>query len=280
MHKIVMKKELSKKIDYSISLLRKGERLALSLNPDEGYYLAFSGGKDSQVLYHLAIMSGVRFRAYYNITSIDPPENVYFIRENYPDVVFVHPKKNFFRLIEEKGLPTIRTRYCCERLKEGYGAGSVVLTGVRAAESRKRASMAEIEIFSRRKEHEGKLRARTVEQLEENEHRCIKGKDKVMMRPIFNWTDEDVWAFLHLYGFPINPGYVKAGRVGCMFCPFASREQIEMYAAEYPNFERQILRSLRKFWEKSTKHYIGSPEEYYDWWKSKKSMSDYIKMHG
>ena len=62
------------KVDVAIERLRLFE-------PKEGYYLAFSGGKDSQVIYHLAKESGVRFEANYNITGIDPPELVYFIRK-------------------------------------------------------------------------------------------------------------------------------------------------------------------------------------------------------
>lgn len=36
---------LQSKIDYSITLLRKSERMALELDPENGFYLAFSGGK-------------------------------------------------------------------------------------------------------------------------------------------------------------------------------------------------------------------------------------------
>lgn len=46
--------------------MQKAERLALSMN-DEGFWLAFSGGKDSQVLYHLALMAGVKFKAQMNL---------------------------------------------------------------------------------------------------------------------------------------------------------------------------------------------------------------------
>ena len=42
---------LDKKIDYSIALLRKAESMALRLDPENGFYLAFSGGKDSQGYY-------------------------------------------------------------------------------------------------------------------------------------------------------------------------------------------------------------------------------------
>lgn len=49
---------LSDKIKYSIDLLKKSEKMALEMDPENGFYLAFSGGKDSQVLYHLAVMGG------------------------------------------------------------------------------------------------------------------------------------------------------------------------------------------------------------------------------
>ena len=38
------------KIDYSIALFRKAEPMALAYHPG-GIHLAFSGGKDSQVLH-------------------------------------------------------------------------------------------------------------------------------------------------------------------------------------------------------------------------------------
>lgn len=45
------------KIDKAVELLRRAEKLALRYN-DEGFYLAFSGGKDSQCIYHLAKIAG------------------------------------------------------------------------------------------------------------------------------------------------------------------------------------------------------------------------------
>lgn len=39
---------LDEKIEYSINLLRKSEEMALRMDPENGFYLAFSGGKDSQ----------------------------------------------------------------------------------------------------------------------------------------------------------------------------------------------------------------------------------------
>lgn len=60
------------KLQHSIDLLRKSEALALRYYA-AGFYLAFSGGKDSQALYHVAELAGVRFEAHYALTTLDPP---------------------------------------------------------------------------------------------------------------------------------------------------------------------------------------------------------------
>jgi len=62
---------MNKKIQHSIELIKKAETLALSYS-DEGFHLAFSGGKDSQVIYELAKMAEVKFKAYFYKTSVDP----------------------------------------------------------------------------------------------------------------------------------------------------------------------------------------------------------------
>lgn len=113
--------------------------------PEEGYFLAFSGGKDSQCIYHLAKMAGVEFDAHYSVTSVDPPELVRFIIENYPDVIRDHKKDEngrpitMWTLIENQVMPPTRlARYCCDHLKESNGRGRVTMTGVRWAESKNR----------------------------------------------------------------------------------------------------------------------------------------------
>ena len=55
------------KIDKSIMRLKKFE-------PQDGYWLAFSGGKDSIVILDLAKKAGVKFEAHFNLTSVDPKE--------------------------------------------------------------------------------------------------------------------------------------------------------------------------------------------------------------
>lgn len=264
-----------KKLAESLDLLKKGEATALRMNPEEGYFLGFSGGKDSQAVYHLCKLAGVRFKAYYSVTGIDTPETILFIRDNYPDVKFIHHKQNFFHLVEDKGLPTIMRRYCCERLKEHFGAGQCVLTGVRAEESKKRASYAEIEVFSRRKEHIGKDRKRTEGWLAETEHQCIKGQDKIMIRPILTWTTEEVFKFLMMVKANINPTYAKHRRVGCMFCPFAPKWEIEYFEKIYPLYRKRLLLAIERWGKKNGYYGLSSAEEVLKWWKTKQSVCNY-----
>ena len=125
------------KVQVAIDRLRTFE-------PPEGYYLAFSGGKDSVVIKALADMAEVKYDAHYNLTSVDPPELVRFIK-TFDDVIIDRPKDKdgnqvtMWNLIPRKKMPpTQLIRYCCQELKEGGGQGRMTITGVRWAESAKR----------------------------------------------------------------------------------------------------------------------------------------------
>lgn len=259
-------------VDYSICRIQKGERLALSLD-SRGYWMAFSGGKDSQVLFDLVKRAGVKYHAVYNVTANDPPENVHFIKKYYPEVQFMQPKEGFFKLIEKKGLPTIIRRYCCERIKERVGEQCVVLAGIRKAESAKRSKYDETMIRSRRVENQGKRT--TLEGIIDNEHRCIKGKDKIMLYPIFQWSEKDVWDYIKLHNLPVNPCYEVSVRVGCMFCPFTSKRELAYYEEKYPLYKKQIMKRVERFIALG-KTQLTTAEDYYEWWKSKKTIKQYL----
>ena len=83
---------LNDKILKAIHMLQKMETVALRYSPN-GFHVAFSGGKDSQVIYELCKMAGVKFKAFFYKTSVDPPELLKFIRSDYPDVIWLKPEK-------------------------------------------------------------------------------------------------------------------------------------------------------------------------------------------
>lgn len=264
------------KLEHSIELLRKSERLALRYRPT-GFYLAFSGGKDSQALYHVAKLAGVKFEAHYALTTLDPPELVYFIREKYPDVIVDRPDLTFAQLcIKKKALPTKRMRFCCAVLKETKGAGTVTLTGVRHQESAKRAKRKEAEITSRKftgtfEQLDQFSRTKEVEGVQ-----CINGKDKIVINPIIEWSEADVWYFLKEVVQVESCILYQQGwrRIGCMFCPMANAKDIYRQGARYPKYKAIILRIIRRLRENGYMNYYPdlTDQDIFNWWVSKKGI--------
>lgn len=261
------------KIDNSIKLLQKAEKLALAMQPNEGFHLSFSGGKDSQTILELAKMAGIKYKAYYYATTIDPAENVSFIKQYYPDVTFLVPKESFLHLVSKKGLPTRQHRFCCTILKETQGLGSVVLTGVRKEESTKRQQYAPLTKYTKKKEERKPV---FLNEMEQNQFQCVNGSDKFLLHPILEWSTMDVLDFLSGQKIPQNPCYIKNKRVGCSICPFAPRIQNIKYLETHPKFKAALISSIGKYLSKSKKYNTWSPEDCLNWWTSGKSLEEYF----
>lgn len=269
-------KELDDKIQSSIALIRRAEALALKMQPKQGFYVGFSGGKDSQALLELVKMSGVKFHAVYSVTTNDLADNIRFIREYYPDVEFSHVDTSIMRLIEKKGLPTRVHRWCCSIFKEQGGVGSVVLTGIRWEESRSRAEYTAIEKKGKTKKNKVVL---DLDKMETNEFRCVGGKDKIMVYPILSWTAADVWQFLKIRGLPINPCYARGVRVGCVFCPFSRKGEIKRYTESHPKSKEVLMHAIDRYLARhpgSSK--FSSAVEVFEWWVSKKSVNEFLEI--
>lgn len=208
-------------VDTAISRLREHE-------PSEGYRLAFSGGKDSIVCYHLAEMAGVKFEAHYAMTTIDPPEVTRFIREEYPEVIWDKPKykgerSNFYELVKRKGLPTRIVRWCCHYLKEVNGQkGETLILGVRRAESLTRSERPVFYMYDRR----------------------------YILNPIVDWSDTDVWDYIRQNGLPYPSVYDEGQkRVGCVMCPLACRDRRIWDYERYPKHVRALELAVDAFLE-------------------------------
>jgi phosphoadenosine phosphosulfate reductase len=229
--------DIVSKIQNSINFIKEFE-------PQEGYYLAFSGGKDSIVCYHLLKQACVKFDSHYNWTTVDPPELLYFIREHYPDVTIHRPKETMFDLIVRIGMPPTRMmRYCCQILKEGGGEGRFVVTGVRWAESPKRKQLRNsIEFDTYGSKSKQALENRKIFLNSDNDEKrrmmetCVT-KGKHILNPIVNWEDGDVWNFIKSnnlsYPSLYDQGYE---RLGCIGCPAATVENIKKEFDRFPKY--------------------------------------------
>lgn len=240
------------KIDYSIELLKKAENLALQYN-DFGFHVAFSGGKDSQAIYELCKMAGVKFKAFFYKTSVDPVELLKFIRSNYAEVEWIKPEKTMYQLIFKKGmLPLRQARFCCEVLKERQGINSVVITGITEGESVKRAKRKEVE------------------------HSCIKGQDKIFIHPIFNWTVAEVFEFLEMRNIKVSELYEKRSRIGCVGCPMSPKSMRKDFR-EMPNFKKAYINTVQKLINEKGKYTeFESAEDVVNWWSSGLSRKQWL----
>jgi phosphoadenosine phosphosulfate reductase len=221
-----------------------------SMEPEDGYYLAFSGGKDSVVVKHLMERAGVKFDAHYRVTTVDPPELVHFIRREHPDVEFDHPGTSMWKLIVAHRFPPLRQiRYCCQELKEGGGSGRLVVTGVRKAESVRRAN------------------------------RCITERDrrdktKDYLHPIIYWSDADVWQYIRENDVPYCSLYDEGfRRLGCVMCCMSTAKQRKRDMERWPKIAAAYKRAVLKAWDKRVAdgkktHKFVNGEELFNWWIS------------
>ena len=220
-----MTEELKKKVDRAIKLIQQAGR--------DGYEVevAYSGGKDSDVILELARMSGIKYRAIYKNTTIDPPGTIAHVIANGVEVL--RPKRTFFKIIEENGLPNRFRRFCCGYLKE-FKVLDRNIMGVRKAESNKRKARynepTECRFYGSKKEH------------------------AEAFYPILDWTDQDVVDFIIDRNIKLHPLYYRADgsidpkrRLGCMCCPLAGLRIRIDYFKRYPNMVKAYIRAAQRY---------------------------------
>lgn len=216
--------------------------------PPGGYYVAYSGGKDSTVILDLVRRSGVKYDAHYNVTTVDPPELVYHIRKQ-ADVVCGCPVMSMWELIPRKLMPPTRiVRYCCDVLKERGGKGRTIITGVRAAESVRRRRRSKVET-------------------------CLKDPSKTYLNLIFDWSDAEVWEYIHARKLDYCSLYDEGfRRLGCICCPLGGWRRQLKEAERWPRYKALYLMTFERLIEQRIAR--GKPCEWrtgldvWDWWTS------------
>jgi phosphoadenosine phosphosulfate reductase len=233
------------KIQIAIERLKEFE-------PPEGYYLAFSGGKDSMCIYHLAKMAGVKFD---NHVGFDPPELIQFIKTNYVDVKIELPKRNQWERMSKIGPASRMARWCCDH-KEHAGKGRTVVVGVRAEESAARAM-------------------RPVFQQD------LKIKTKHILCPIIDWNEGDVWEFIEQLKLPYCSLYDEGfSRLGCIMCPLTSKAQREIEAKRWPKHAQAYLKmcemafNYKKQQGKTMPQSWKSGQDMFNWWMEGKAIEE------
>lgn len=301
---MIITSQLQRKLNYSIQLLQNGVELAKLYDPVDGYWLGFSGGKDSQALYHVAKMAGVPFKAHMSLTSVDPPAVIRFVKTHYPDIDLIKPKESIYNAaLRKQILPTALARWCCDLYKEHAGAGKVTLTGIRKAESTRRSKRNEVEVsrkkFSGTQEEfvewqtEKRMNDSKYSLETESQIRCIGGKDSIIINPIIYWTESDVWEFLNDVAKVPHCELYDQGhtRIGCIFCPMANKKNFHRDEREYPHQRHKWIETIKQLRRNGYLYNIDAyvdmskysedeqAEILFDWWKSKQNVKDYVMDH-
>lgn len=203
-----------------------------------------------------------------NLTSVDPPEVIRFVKKRYPDVELIKPKESIYNIaIRRKILPTMRVRWCCAEFKESAGAGKVTLIGIRHEESSRRAKRNEVEISSRKfsgtldgleeyrqeqkaKEARRKSKKDGVNIMNADQEQtlgCIHGKEILLISPIIHWTERDVWEFLNQVVQVAHCELYDEGwrRLGCICCPMSSAKHKRMEELRWPHVKRNWIKAIK-----------------------------------
>lgn len=231
----------------------------------------YSGGKDSDVILQLAKESlaplGIEFRVTHNLTTADPPDNVYYIRGVFADLreegieaVINYPKRSLWKIMRETlVIPSRLIRVCCGELKERKMPDApYIVTGVRWAESagrRAKSGIAMVYTASDRTARPDKGGLLTTDDASSRRlfEQC-QMKGVRVLNPIIDWSDSDVWDYLHSRGIEGNPLYKEGWtRIGCVGCPLAGKRAREIAFARYPK--------LYKAWHDAIAYVIARRKE-------------------
>jgi|TARA_Y100000310_G_scaffold2707_1_gene3492 phosphoadenosine phosphosulfate reductase len=223
------------------TLVKEAIDILVEHEPPEGYYGAFSGGKDSVVVENITSLAPLKHPVdwHYCVSPIDPPQVYPFIRENYPHVQWDYHARNFWGLVVRKGLPMRTSRWCCQYIKEAGGIGRTVILGNRKAE--------------------GGIRRK------QDYYQKHHSEEKWFVRPILNFDDDDVWAYITSRGLPYLSLYDQGfTRVGCVLCPFSRKveREIEFFPKIAANWLRVCGRIVEDRQSRDGLYKDGSGREY------------------
>jgi len=185
-------------------------------------YVAFSGGKCSEVVLHMAIQKWPEIPIMFNNTLVEFRETYDFIKKVKEEwnlnLIETKPEKTFWECVKQYGFSGYKTRVkrrraftkhnypkCCYHLKEkpalkvikerGFQAG---LIGLRADESFNRMNV--IRLCGQR-------------------HYVAKW-NLFKYYPIAYWNDEQIWGYIKENNLPYNKAYdfPNVSRIGCLPC--------------------------------------------------------------
>lgn len=194
----------------------------------------FSGGKDSTVaiLETLKRYPKEEILLSWQDTGAEYLETEGFVKKiaetfDLP-LVIIKPKRDFWGEMRRRHFwPTRGLRYCtghCKRdpantwirqHKAELGSQLIIVSGIRAEESRTRALKQEWEEYPRLTLQDGSRTAMT-------------------WYPCLNMTEGEIYGRIEAEGLPLHPCYEFSSRLSCWMCIFAHPNEVREYAERQP----------------------------------------------
>ena len=220
----------------------------------------YSGGKDSDVMLELFRRGGIPFEVHNSHTTADAPQTVRHIRDVFKKLemdgfkcaiempTYKGERTSMWKLIPQKLIPPTRiARYCCAVLKETGCANRFIATGVRWDESVQRKNREEFEKLGATKATKEKFTS--VMLMNDNDARrrmnehCMQ-KKKMVVNPIIDWKDSDVWEYINSENIPTCELYQWGYyRVGCIGCPMAGKKRYKAFA-DFPKYKNLYIHAF------------------------------------
>lgn len=300
-----MRKEI---IEKSIKALQLAAEMSCTYY-GEPLIITYSGGKDSDVMLHLAdsCLRPTEFEVLNSHTTVDAPETVYHIRKVFERLKSKGIKAtirypidengefiSMWKLIVKKQMPPKRlARYCCSVLKETSTQNRLVALGVREAESSIRQGRDTFGIWGATHQ---KAMFFLLDHTEEVHYeakdrdpvwdctliKTMRGHGHTIVNPIYEWKDSDIWEYIRENGIETNPLYNKGyTRVGCIGCPMAAYRQILKEFKDYPKYELSYKLAFDRMLKarkaagkddvtgKIDSHKWETGEDVFNWWIEK-----------
>ena len=232
----------------------------LVVDKDEGdMFVSFSGGKDSTVTSHLVreALAGKTVIHIYGDTTLEYPSSEIYIkrfRRDNPEVPLLVAKnrdQDFNNLCEVIGPPARMLRWCCTVFKTGAITKKIDATF---------KDSKQLITFQGIRRSESVARSRY-----EKESSDSKIKKQLVINPIIDWTDFDVWLYILSNNLDFNDAYRQGfSRVGCWCCPNNS-DWSEFLStiymnAQYNEFKKILYDFAKKIGKPDWKEYIDNGE--------------------
>ncbi|MDE6433411.1 MAG: phosphoadenosine phosphosulfate reductase family protein [Lachnospiraceae bacterium] len=230
-----------------------------------GFVVAFSGGKDSQVILDLVsrVIPHEKFKVVFTNTGMELPctldlmkatEDYY--REKFPGFRLEQAKsdKSALDMWKSYGPPSRVNRWCCSVLK-------TALFGRKMKELLKVDSQPKLVVFEGVRREESAKRA-AYNRVGEG----VKHVNLINCRPILRWNSTETYLYIYRRGIRINSAYTLGlTRVGCGVCPFASdwseyviRKRYPQIASDYIGVVEEMAKNIGITSKNKIDDYISS----------------------